>query len=39
MKSNRHLIASGIIFTIVLFLWPVFMGFSQSQGSEIDQLN
>jgi len=39
MKSNRHLIISGIIFTIVLFLWPVFMGISQPQGSVIEQLN
>ncbi len=39
MKTNKQLITSGIIFTIVLFLWPVFMGISHPQGSEIEQLN
>jgi CDP-diacylglycerol--glycerol-3-phosphate 3-phosphatidyltransferase len=39
MKINKHLILSGILFTIVLFLWPIFMGISQPQGSDIEQLN
>jgi hypothetical protein len=39
MNTNRHMIISGILFTIVLFLWPVFMAISQPQGSDIEQLN
>lgn len=39
MKTNRHLICSGILFTIVLFLWPIFMGISQPEGDVIEQLN
>jgi len=40
MKTlNHHLIISGILFSIVLFLWPIFMGMSQPQGSDAGQLN
>ncbi len=39
MKTNRHLIISGILFTVVLFLWPIFMGISQPQGTDEEQLN
>ena len=33
MKTGKHLIISGILFTIVLFLWPVFMAAFQPQGT------
>lgn len=39
MNKNSHLVISGILFTIALFLWPIFMGISQPQGSDIEQLN
>lgn len=39
MKTNKNLIISGLLFTIVLFLWPIFMGISQPQGTDIEQLN
>lgn len=39
MKTNKHLIISGIIFTIVLFLWPIFMAISQPQGNMEEQFN
>jgi hypothetical protein len=37
MKTNRHLIISGILFTVVLFLWPIFMAISQPNGNEEEQ--
>jgi hypothetical protein len=37
MKTNKHLIISGIIFTIILFLWPIFMAISQPQGNDEEQ--
>jgi hypothetical protein len=37
MRTNKHLIISGIIFTIILFLWPIFMAISQPQGDEEEQ--
>lgn len=37
--TNRNLILSGVLFTIVLFLWPIFMSLSQPQGVDIEQLN
>jgi hypothetical protein len=33
MKTNKHLIFSGLLFTIVLFLWGIFMSISQPQGN------
>ena len=33
MKTNKHLVFSGILFTIVLFLWAIFMSISQPQGN------
>src|SRR3972149_4229888 len=39
MNYKKHLIISGILFTIVLLLWPVFMMLSQPTGSDEDQLN
>lgn len=29
MNINKHLIVSGILFSVVLFIWPVFMAFSK----------
>lgn len=37
MKTNTHLIISGIVFTVVLFLWPVFMAIEQPQGADEEQ--
>ncbi len=37
MKTNRHLIISGFLFTIALFLWPIFMGIYQPIGNDIEQ--
>ena len=39
MKTNPHLIVSGILFTLVLFLWPVFMAVYQPQGSIENQFS
>ena len=39
MKTNKHLIISGILFSIVLFLWPIFMGIAQPEGTVVEQLN
>ena len=39
MNYKKHLIISGILFIIVLVLWPVFMMLSQPTGSDEDQLN
>jgi len=38
MKTYQHLIISGIIFTVVLLLWPIFMGASQAEGSFEEQV-
>jgi hypothetical protein len=38
MNTNKHLIISGVLFTVVLFLWPVFMGLSEPQGTVSEQL-
>jgi len=29
MNANKHLIVSGVLFAIVLFLWPIFMAIAQ----------
>ncbi len=33
MTQNKNLIRSGIIFSVIIILWPVFMAFSQPEGS------
>jgi len=33
MKSNKHLLISGIIFLVILALWPVLMAVSQPSGT------
>lgn len=38
MKTNNHLIISGIVFLVVLTLWPVLMGVSQPSGTFEDQI-
>ena len=38
MKENNHLIISGIIFLIVLSLWPLLMAISQPSGNFEDQI-
>jgi CDP-diacylglycerol--glycerol-3-phosphate 3-phosphatidyltransferase len=39
MNTNNHLIISGILFTIILILWPVFLGVLQPQGTDLEQLS
>lgn len=39
MNINKHLILSGIIFTIVLYSWPILMGLYLPSGSVDEQLN
>ncbi|MBE0661368.1 MAG: hypothetical protein IH597_02785 [Bacteroidales bacterium] len=38
MKTNNFLIISGIIFTLILILWPLLMAISQPSGTLIEQL-
>lgn len=38
MKTNKHLIISGIMFTIIIFLWPVLMILSQPPKAESAQM-
>lgn len=37
-NENRHLLISGILFTIILLLWPIFMALSSVAGSLDDQI-
>lgn len=37
-KPNNHLIISGIIFTLILVLWPLLMAISQPSGTLEEQL-
>jgi hypothetical protein len=37
-KPNNHLIISGIIFTLILILWPMLMAISQPSGTLEEQL-
>jgi hypothetical protein len=37
MKTNKHLVFSGILFTTVLFLWAISMSISQPQGNIWEQ--
>jgi hypothetical protein len=38
MKSNKHLLISGIIFLIILALWPLLMAVSQPSGTFEEQI-
>jgi hypothetical protein len=38
MKTNKHLIISGIIFLIILAIWPLLMAISQPSGTLEEQL-
>ena len=37
MDKNKHLVVSSILFTIVLFIWPVFMALFMPQGDIEEQ--
>lgn len=37
-NENKHLIISGILFTIVLLLWPVLMAVAQPTGTDLEHL-
>jgi hypothetical protein len=37
MQTNRHLIISGTVFTVVIFCWPVFMALAQPGGNTEEQ--
>jgi hypothetical protein len=39
MNINKHLVFSGILFTVVLFLWPILMAISQPTGTLEEQLS
>jgi hypothetical protein len=38
MNTNKHLVISGFIFTLVLLVWPLLMAISQPSGSLEEQL-
>ena len=37
-ETNNHLISSGVIFTLILILWPILMAISQPSGTLEEQL-
>lgn len=39
MNNNKHLVVSGILFTLVLFMWPILMLVAQPEGTVIEQLD
>jgi hypothetical protein len=38
MKTKQHLIISGILFTVILILWPLLMAIAQPEGSTEEEL-
>jgi hypothetical protein len=38
MKTNQHLIISGMLFTVILILWPLLMAIAQPEGSTEEEL-
>ncbi len=38
MKTSKHLIVSGSIFTLILILWPLLMAIGQPEGQPEDEL-